>query len=416
MRDAILVTGGLGYIGSHFVKRLLDDGKKVVVLDNLSTGHVQIDGLFRRAYGFEHFVFEFGDLTDKTRVHQVFELHDIKGVVDFAAKSVVPESNIQWETYLMNNVFAFANLLLEVHRRGIPLVKSSTAATYGEPPMGDNLRYQMPLAESYQDAIVDGPGFEHSRLSNASVNLDVMMGWYLRCIVPTDPRFTLGERDLELVKIPTNVYGVTKLMDEVMMRHLKEHGLKYVALRYFNACGADGLIGEHHNPESHLIPIVLQAALGQRPLVKVFGNDYPVTDKDDPNDHSAVRDYIAVGDLADAHLECLYYLLNGGESEVFNLGVGKGASVNRVIKTAREVVGERYPIRAEDAPRRPGDPAELVANPSKIYTALGWRARVTDLRDAICSAWNWHLQNPRGYDGWNLTTLIQRAAAITPAR
>ncbi|OZB90590.1 UDP-glucose 4-epimerase GalE [Paenibacillus sp. XY044] len=325
---AILVTGGAGYIGSHTVAALLERGEEVVVLDNLQTGH---RGALLGGKLYE------GDLRDKELLAKLFAENEIDAVIHFAANSLVGESMQKPVKYYDNNVYGTLCLLEAMDAANVRgIVFSSTAATYGEPE-------RVPIVESDRTQ-------------------------------------------------PTNVYGETKLMMERMMSWFDQVlGIKYVALRYFNAAGAhdSGKIGEDHRPESHLIPLVLQTALKQRESIAVFGDDYPTADG------SCVRDYIHVSDLADAHLRAVDYLRKGEASNVFNLGIGEGFSVKEVIETAKKVTGLDIPVVVQA--RRAGDPAVLVASSEKARTVLGWNPSRTKLEDIIESAWSWHQSHPDGY-------------------
>ncbi|TCZ78879.1 UDP-glucose 4-epimerase GalE [Paenibacillus albiflavus] len=327
---AILVTGGAGYIGSHTVAELLARGKEVVVVDNLQQGHREavIGGTL-----------EVGDLRDADFMAEVFRKHKVEAVIHFAASSLVGVSMKEPGEYYHNNVYGTLCLLEAMHKAGVNnIVFSSTAATYGEPE-------QVPIKETDRTQ-------------------------------------------------PTNTYGETKLAMERMMHWYDvAHGVKYVSLRYFNAAGAhaSGRIGEDHSPETHLIPLVLQVALGQREQISIFGGDYATPDG------TCVRDYIHVSDLADAHLRALGRLLDGGESAVYNLGNGRGFSVREVIEVAREVTG--HPIPSVLLDRRGGDPAVLVASADRARTELGWIPQQPELRDIIASAWQWHSAHPHGYRG-----------------
>ena len=325
---SILITGGAGYIGSHTAIELLRAGGDVVILDNLQKGHrAAVKG--GRFYQ--------GDLRDDAFLDSVFRENEIEEVVHFAADSLVGESVKDPLKYYNNNVVSTLRLLGRMKEYGAKrLVFSSTAATYGEPE-------NIPILES--------------------------------------------DRTL-----PTNPYGETKLTVEKLLKWADNaYGIKYVSLRYFNAAGAHagGEIGEDHKPESHLIPIVLQAALGKRDSIKVFGNDY------DTPDGSCIRDYIHVTDLAEAHILALKSLRAGGESRIYNLGNGKGFSVKEVIQIAREVTGVN--IKAETAPRRAGDPAVLVASSEKIRNDLKWEPKYNELAMIIGTAWRWHKAHPDGY-------------------
>ncbi|MDO5712870.1 MAG: UDP-glucose 4-epimerase GalE [Tissierellia bacterium] len=320
---SVLIIGGAGYIGSHTVKLFQERGLDVVVLDNLSTGH-------RELVDVEHF-YE-GDCRDSEILSQIFTNHNIDTVVHFAALSLVGVSMTNPYDYYHNNVYGAIILLGEMVKHNVKnIVFSSTAAVYGEPN-------NIPIMEE-------------------------------------DPTF------------PTNPYGETKLAMEKMMSWFDTaYGIKYVALRYFNAAGADssGKIGELHQPETHLIPLILQVPLGKRDQISIFGTDYPT------DDGTCVRDYIHVNDLADAHFLAFQYLAKDKTSNTFNLGNGKGFSVLEVIDTARKVTG--HPIPATEEGRRPGDPAVLVASSQKAEKILGWKPKL-QLEDIISSAWNFHKNN-----------------------
>jgi UDP-glucose 4-epimerase len=317
----ILVVGGAGYIGSHLVKELVET-KEVVVLDNLSTGHRSL--VDRRA----HFVE--GDLGDKAVLDKVFSNYPIEAVMHFAANSLVGESVQHPYKYYQNNVANTLTLLHSMIEHGVKnFIFSSTAATYGIP--------NVELIDEQQ---------------------------------PTQP---------------INPYGRSKLMVEQILADFRDaYDLHYVVLRYFNAAGAheSAEIGEAHDPETHLIPIILQHLLGQRPKISVFGTDY------DTPDGTCIRDYIHVTDLARAHILALNALLSGEKkSATYNLGNGKGYSVKEVIDTCERVTGRKAVI--EYTERRPGDPARLVATSEKIYNELGWKAEY-GLEEIIASAWEWH--------------------------
>lgn len=325
---AILVCGGAGYIGSHMVAYLLEKGKDVVVLDNLQKGHKEAV-LCKKFYK--------GDLRDRAVLDKVFTENNIEAVIDFAADSLVGESVTEPIKYFENNIGGTLSLLSVMKDYGVKnIVFSSTAATYGEPE-------NIPILES-------------------------------------DKTF------------PTNPYGESKLAVEKILKWCDNaYGIKYTALRYFNAAGAhvSGKIGEHHNPETHLIPIVLQVALGERNKIMIFGDDYKT------EDGTCIRDYIHVYDLASAHLLALERLMNGEESAVYNLGNGKGFSVKEVVEVARKVTGKE--IKAEVAPRRAGDPAVLVASSEKAKKELNWKPEFNSLETIIETAWNWHKNHPNGY-------------------
>ncbi|WCF09848.1 UDP-glucose 4-epimerase GalE [Paenibacillus thiaminolyticus] len=325
---AVLVTGGAGYIGSHTVAELLDRGEEVVVVDSLETGHA--DAVLG---GTLHV----GDIRDKAFLEGVFQQHKFDAVIHFAAYSLVGESMSNPAKYYDNNVHGTQVLLEVMQQFGVKrIVFSSTAATYGEPE-------RTPIEETF------------------ATN-------------------------------PTNVYGETKLTMERMMRWFDQvHGIRYVSLRYFNAAGAheSGRIGEDHQPETHLVPIVLETALGKRSEISVFGTDYPT------HDGTCIRDYIHVSDLADAHLLAVGYLRKNGASEIFNLGSGNGFSVLEVIRTAERVTGLTIPTALRD--RRAGDPAVLIASAGKAKAVLGWQPKRDNMEKIIESAWRWHQAHPDGY-------------------
>ena len=325
----VLVLGGAGYIGSHTVKALCEENIDVVVADNLVTGH--IEAVDSRAKFYK------GDIRDINFLDDLFSNEKIDAVIHFAAYSLVGESVTDPLKYYDNNLCGTKVLLESMVKNNVDkIVFSSTAATYGEPE-------NIPILESDRTE-------------------------------------------------PTNPYGETKLSMEKMFKWTANaHGLRFVSLRYFNACGADesGKIGEAHNPETHLIPIILQVPNGQREFVSIFGNDYPT------KDGTCIRDYIHVTDLAQAHILAVKYLMNGGNSDIFNLGNGVGFSVREVIETARKVTG--HPIPVKDVERRAGDPAQLIASSEKAKKVLGWKPEHDSLEEIIASAWNWHKNHPNGY-------------------
>lgn len=324
----ILVAGGAGYIGSHMVALLIEKGYDVVVVDNLCTGHWQAvkGGAKLRV----------GDVKDQGFLDRVFTEFPIDGVINFAAFSLVGESVTNPLKYYDNNVGGAVSMITAMKNHGVnKIVFSSTAATYGEPE-------KQPIEETDR----------------------------------TDP---------------TNPYGASKLAIEGLLKWSDAaYGIKYAALRYFNAAGSntDVGIGEDHSPETHLIPIVLQCALGKRDHVGVYGDDYPTADG------TCVRDYIHVRDLANAHLLALEYLDRGGQSGPFNLGCGDGFSVKEIIETARKVTGKAIPAVIE--PRRAGDPSTLIASNHKARQVLGWKPE-RGLEDIIADAWTWHQSHPDGY-------------------
>jgi UDP-glucose 4-epimerase len=325
--EAILVVGGAGYIGSHMVADLLRAGYRVVTLDNLSRGHREMvaGGSFIE-----------GDLGDPALLDRVFAQQPVCAVMHFAAFSLVGESVSRPLDYYQNNVAKTVELLRAMVRHRVRnFIFSSTAAVYGDPHAARPLRESDPCQ-------------------------------------------------------PSNPYGATKLAVERMLADCAATGaLRYVSLRYFNAAGADpsGTLGERHDPETHLIPLLLQVAAGERESIKIFGTDYPTPDG------TCIRDYVHVNDLTQAHLLALRHLMTGGDSRVYNLGNSKGYSVREVIELARTVTGQ--PLAAMPAERRAGDPAVLIADSARIREELGWKPRFEDLRTIIETAWAWHAHASR---------------------
>ncbi len=325
---SILITGGAGYIGSHTVKYFEEQNEEVIVVDNLQSGHkesISVSNFYNI------------DIRDKQQLDKVFKNHKIEAVIHFAANSLVAESMKKPYEYYHNNVFGMLCLLDVMRDNNVnKIVFSSTAATYGEPK-------RVPILE-----------YDETN--------------------------------------PTNTYGETKLTMEKMMKWFDEaYGTKYVSLRYFNASGAheSGLIGEAHDPETHLIPLILQVPLRKRKKIYIFGDDYQT------KDGTCVRDYIHVMDLASAHYKALEYLRKDNDSDIFNLGNGNGYSVKEVIETTRKVTG--HPIPAEVKDRRAGDPAVLIASSEKAKSVLDWKPQYDSLERIIADAWNWHKNNPEGY-------------------
>lgn len=325
----ILVLGGAGYIGSHTVYELIDNGEDVAVIDNLLTGHEEAVHPKARFYK--------GDIRDREFLDEVLKKEKPDAVIHFAACSLVGESMEKPLKYYDNNLCGTKILLDSMVANGIDkIVFSSTAATYGEPE-------RIPILETDKTE-------------------------------------------------PTNTYGETKLSMEKMFKWVgKAYGLRYVSLRYFNACGAhkSGKIGEDHNPESHLIPLILQVPNGKREFISIYGDDY------NTKDGTCVRDYIHVTDLAQAHILAVKYLQNGNESDIFNLGNGVGFTVKEVIDCARKVT--KHPVPAGVTPRRAGDPAQLIASSDKAKQILGWKPEHNSLEEIISTAWEWHKNHPNGF-------------------
>ena len=325
----VLVTGGAGYIGSHVVQMLIERGYQVVVYDNLSQGH--------RGAVHSDAALIVSDLRDREALAAAFDAHAVDGIMHFASQILVGESMRQPFMYLRDNLYTVINVLEQASQHGVKrFILSSTANLFDQPQ-------RIPIAE------------------NEPLN-------------------------------PGSIYGETKYMAERLLAWMDRlYGLKYCCLRYFNACGAhpDGHIGEAHEPESHLIPLVLQVAMGLRDVIEIYGTDYATPDG------SCIRDYVHVQDLARAHILALE-ALSYGESRVYNLGSGKGFSVLEVIESARQVTGHAIPT--VEAPRRPGDLPVLVADSEKIGRELGWETEYNSLRQIIETAWNWHRWHPDGYN------------------
>jgi UDP-glucose-4-epimerase GalE len=347
----ILVTGGAGYIGSHAVQRLLRDGHTVVAFDNLFRGHTRAMDLLaanlpdRNAS--KRLTFAHGDICDQQLLQSLLDAHSIDAVMHFAALAYVGESVDDPLRYYRANVQGLWATLAACAAARSPVTKfvfSSSCSVYGTPPEG-----RVQVDES----------------------------------VPFNP---------------VSPYGRTKLIGEMLLNDFAEARARagqpfgFVALRYFNVCGCDrsGLIGEDHTPETHLIPVILQAALGQRDHVGIFGTDYPTPDG------TCVRDYVHVEDLIDAHVLALQRL-GAADRLAYNVGIGKGYSVREIIDAVRRVTGATLTVKEQ--PRRAGDPPAVFNNPAKITRELGWNAKVTNLDDIIASAWNWAKANPRGYAG-----------------
>lgn len=327
MAKKILVTGGAGYVGSHTAQELLKQGYELVVFDNLAYGH-------KKAVSCQLVV---GDLLDKKAVGKVFEKNKFSAVVHFAAYALAGESMSQPQKYFENNLQGGLNLLEAMRKSRVDkIVFSSTCAIYGYPD-------KLPVTE-------------------------------------------------EESKKPVSVYGESKLMFERILNwYDKIFSIKNICLRYFNACGAslDKSIGEDHQPETHIIPVAMKVALGQKDEFAIFGDDYST------KDGTCVRDYIHVADLATAHVKALDYLFKEKRSNYFNVGTGQGYSNKEILAMIKKVSGRNFPIKI--GPRRPGDPDAIYADNSKIKKVLGWQPRFSDLETIIKTAWEWHKNHPEGY-------------------
>lgn len=326
----ILVCGGAGYIGSHTVRQLIDKNEEVIIVDNLETGHE--DAIHTKAKFYKV------DIRNEEELDKVFAENTIDEVIHFAANSLVGESMTNPLKYFNNNVHGTEILLKVMIKHNVKkIVFSSTAATYGEAK-------RIPILETDQTK-------------------------------------------------PTNAYGETKLAMEKMMKWADlAHGVKFISLRYFNVAGAheSGEIGEDHNPETHLIPLILQVPLGKRDFISIYGDDY------DTHDGTCIRDYIHVIDLADAHILAVEKLREGFESNIYNLGSGNGFTVKEMIEAARKVTN--HPIPAKVCERRAGDPAKLVASSEKARKELNWQPKLENVEVMISSAWKWHQNHPRGFE------------------
>lgn len=329
----VLVLGGAGYIGSHAVDQLIEEGFDVVVVDSLETGHKE--AIHNKAKFYE------GDCRNIAFMENVFKNEKVHAVMHFCAYSLVGESMKKPLKYFNNNMYGMQVLLEIMKKYSIDkLIFSSTAAVYGEVE-------QVPIKE-------------------------------------------------ETILQPTNPYGESKLVMEKMVKWAnKAYGLKYIALRYFNVAGAKAgaTIGEDHNPETHLIPIILEVALGKRKEIAIYGNNYPT------KDGTCIRDYLHVSDLVDAHIKALKYLNEGGESQSINLGSSKGNSVLEIIEAARKVTGHNIPCKVEQ--RRAGDPSILIASTEKAVEKLNFKPKYTDIEEIIKTAWAFHKKHPEGYNSIN---------------
>ncbi|MCK2156183.1 UDP-glucose 4-epimerase GalE [Exiguobacterium sp. 17-1] len=328
--EEILITGGAGYIGSHTTYRAIESGMKVIVVDNLITGHKEALHPYVKFYE--------GDIKDSSLLNRIFSENKISHVIHFAASSLVGESNNNPLKYYSDNLYGTQILLECMAKNKIKnIVFSSSAAIYGE-------QLIMPIKE-------------------------------------------------EAAQVPSSPYGETKLAVEKLLYWCeKAYGIKYVTLRYFNAAGAleNGLIGEDHEPESHLIPLVLNVANDNKEYISVFGNDY------DTHDGTCIRDYIHVQDLAEAHIKSIFYLNElTNKSDAFNLGTNKGYSVLEVINAVQKITGRSIPVKYLS--RRDGDPAKLVASSEKAKQYLNWIPKNSGLERIIKDAWSWHFKNPKGY-------------------
>jgi len=381
----ILVTGGAGYIGSIATKTLLDSGYSVVVLDSLEKGHREaVDG---RA------TLEIVNLTDKDNVDKIFKKYRFDAVIDFAAYIAVGESMEEPKKYLDNNVGNFIQLLdIMVDNNIKYLIKSSTAAVYGTPKSEDDLPLKEDYTEKYRptDSALLAGNWGGEKVEGNQFFSKILD--YYGAMIGNRSKLILNDPDITKIKIQPSIYGLTKMLDEIIMKKYDESsGLKYITLRYFNVAGADpsGKLGQDNDNPTHIFANAIFQALGKRDKLTIFGNDYTTTDG------TGVRDYIHVSDLAAGHIKALKYLMKNNTSDTFNLGTGIGYSVLDVIKAVEKANGKK--IVYEFGSRRSGDVAELYSDPNKAKKTLSWKAQYS-LDDMAATAWKWHSSHPNGYE------------------
>lgn len=383
--STILVTGGAGYIGSITVKKLIDEGFKVVVLDSLENGH-------REAVN-EKAILEICNLSDVLAVTKVFDKYNIDAVIDFAAYLSVGESMDDPKKYMQNNCVNFVKLLDVMKEKNCKyIIKSSTASTYGNPENESDF----PLKENYQDNFKPDvsallPGTWDDKKVKGEDFFQKVMNYYDE-IFSDHQELALSLDEITKLRIPASIYGLTKLIDEIILdKYNKLSGINYTALRYFNVCGADleGDLGEDKPIPTTLMTLIVSSLLGKTGPLKIFGTDYPT------KDGTGIRDYIHPKDLATGHISALNHLFDTNKSDIFNLGAGKGYSVLEVISAMESASGKK--VKTEVAPRRSGDPAVSYANPKKAEEILKWKTKY-NLSDMAKTAWTWHEKHPKGYE------------------
>lgn len=381
----ILVTGGAGYIGSITVRELVRKKYDVIVLDNLESGNKKaVDPQAK---------LEVCDLKDRQAVVKVFDKYKPDAVIDFAAYLAVGESMENPEKYIQNNVVNFVNLLDVMAEKNCKyIIKSSTAATYGNPL---DEKVDIPLREDYLERYKPEkssllPGKWNQKDTEGEEFLQIFLNRYNE-IFSARSDLKLTNEEITKLRIPMSIYGLTKLLDEILMKKYDElHGIKSIALRYFNVCGADpmGDIGEAKPKPTTLMTMAIYQVLGKIPIINVLGRNYPTPDG------TGIRDYIHPCDLAHGHLDALGYLIKNNKSDAFNLGTGKGSSVLEVIDAVERASDKK--VKTSDAPRRSGDPVISVADPGKAERVFGWKAKY-NLADMAETAWKWHSNHPYGY-------------------
>ena len=381
----ILVTGGAGYIGSHTVKELIKVGYSVVVLDNLEAGHKE--AVDPKA------ILEIADLKDKDKILSVFDKYEFDAVIDFAAYLAVGESMENPEKYLENNVLNFINLLdVMAEKKCKYIIKSSTASVYGNPTKESDIPWQENFVENYQS--------DKSALLNGVWQGEKVIGenFFEKFIAAYEnatidrPELKLKDSEIAKLKIPLSIYGLTKLLDEILLKKYDEtSGIKSISLRYFNVCGADqeGILGDGKPNPTNLMTLTIWQALGKKPFIEIFGQDY------ETKDGTGVRDYIHPTDLATGHIKALEYLMDKDTSDVFNLGTGQGSSVLEVITAVERFSNKKIIIK--NSSRRSGDSAISIADPNKAEKMLNWKAKYS-LDDMARTAWKWHNSHPNGYE------------------
>ena len=381
----ILVTGGAGYIGSNTVKELIRVGYSVVVLDNLEAGHKEaVDPAAS---------LEIVDLKDKSRVLSVFDKYEIDAVIDFAAHLAVGESMEDPKKYLDNNVMNFINLLEAiVEKKCKYIIKSSTAAVYGNPTRESDIPWKEDFVENYQpleSALLNGE-WQGKKVAGEKF-FEKFIGAYEDAVADRS-QLKLKDSEKNMLKIPLSIYGLTKLLDEILLKKYDEiSGIKSVSLRYFNVCGADpsGEMGEDKPNPTTLMIMAIYQLLGKIPQLSIFGQDFNTPDG------TAIRDYIHPNDLSVGHISALNNLIQTNQSEIFNLGTGKGSSVLEVLSAVERAAGKK--VKTVDQERRSGDATISVADPSKAEKILNWKAEYS-LDDMAKTAWKWHNSYPNGYE------------------